>query len=257
MKSLRGFLRRKLLETRLEQPPVVFVQHVEGLEIKFAVHTWVEYHNRARDSYTGEPDTVAWIKENLRSGDTLWDIGANVGAYSLLAAKIVPDALVVAFEPYIPTFAHLWDNIVLNNLQDRIQPLCVGLSDCTAMNVLGISDPRAGSSEHVLGKRHSGLMQPALAMKSDDVVNILHVKPPSLIKVDVDGYELPVLRGMKEILQQRSLRSLIIEVEKDRTEADVSETLAAEGFQRLTSCKPCTEESTYNVVYERYAHRLR
>lgn len=249
MKSLSGYLQTRKLKAQLEKPPIIVRTRVEGVEIAFAVHTWLEYHNRARDSYTGEPDTVAWIKENIKDGDILWDIGANVGAYSLFAAKVAPATSVVAFEPYIPTFAHLWDNVVLNDTNDRITPLCIALSDHTGMDFLGVSDPRAGSSEHVLGKEAAALTQPSSAMKADDVINILHIKPPTLIKMDVDGYELFVLNGMKQILQNNSLRSLIIEVEKGKTEEWVSDLLAANGFQKRASTK--INATVFNDVFSR------
>lgn len=254
MKSIRGYLSTKKLKARLEQPPVVFVQHVDGVEIKFAVHTWVEYHNRARDSYTGEPDTVKWIKENIRKDDVFWDIGANVGAYSLLAAKIELESKIVAFEPYIPTFAHLWDNIVLNTLQDRIVPLCVALSDRTHIDVLGIGDTRAGSSEHVLGRKGKGLTQPSQTMAADDVVKVLHVRSPTLVKLDVDGYELSVLAGMQELLRSPSLRSLIIEVERGTTDKGVAEMLETVGFCTTFKEVPEDRGAVFNVVYSRMSN---
>ena len=58
MKSLRGFLRTKYLQRRLEQAPVVVDATVPGAEVtvSFSVHTWFEYHNRAHGSYTGETE---------------------------------------------------------------------------------------------------------------------------------------------------------------------------------------------------------
>src|SRR3990172_8964826 len=125
--SISGFIRSQWLKWRLERPPVTVRQEVEGHEIKLSVHNWVEYHNRAVLIYSGEPDMVVWLKQKLRTGDVLWDVGANVGAYSLLAAKLVPHAVIVAFEPYIPTFSHLWENITLNGLSRQVIPICVAL----------------------------------------------------------------------------------------------------------------------------------
>jgi len=251
MKSLSGYLRTRKLKARLEKPPVVVRTMVSNVEIAFAVHTWLEYHNRARDSYTGEPDTVAWIEENTKGKDTLWDIGANVGAYSLFAAKTVPAAAVVAFEPYIPTFSHLWDNIVLNGCGDCITPLCLALSDSTGLSSLGISDPRAGSSEHVLGGKDFGLKQPSFAIRGDDAADIMGMPYPNLIKIDVDGYEVHVLKGMKKILQNEKLRSLIIEVEKDKTEESVSELLSRERFMKIAQVNVQASSPVYSVVYRR------
>ena len=251
MKSIRGYLRTLKLKRRLEKPPIIVCQHVEGVEIKFVVHNWIEYHNRARDSYTGEPETVLWIKENLKEGDVLWDIGANVGAYALLAAKMVSSASVVAFEPYIPTYSHLWDNIVLNECSNRITPFCLALSDNTRMETLGISDLRAGSSEHVLGGKHFDFIQASITMKADDVLTLLGLEPPNLIKIDVDGYEMHVLKGMENLLRNPLLRSLIVETNKGKTDKLVYDFLSALGFEKIDDSSVQTEQLVFNTIYRR------
>lgn len=251
MKSLTGFLNKLWLKTRLEKPPVVFRQNVENIEILFAVYTWLEYHHRARDSYTGEPDTVKWIRENLKSGDVLWDVGANVGAYSLFAAKLVSDATVIAFEPYIPTFAHLWENIALNGLAKQIVPICVALSDKTAIGELGIRDPRAGSSEHVLGGKDFKAFQPSVAISGDAALAVLGVSPPTLIKVDVDGYEIHVLKGMSSFLENAMIRSCLIEVQRGKTEEPVDTLMRLAGFRKDGDGSALTGGPAFNVIYTR------
>ena len=180
MPSLRGFLKRKWLESKLEQPPLVVDSPVPGagLSVSFVVHTWYEYHNRAQGSYTGEPDMVDWLKTELHTGDVLWDIGANVGAYSLLAAKLCPGARVIAFEPFIPNFAHLWENVVLNRVTSQVHPVNIGLSDKSGLTVLGVNDPRAGSSHHQVGGEPGKAIQNLLAFSGDDAVAKLGLPAP-------------------------------------------------------------------------------
>ena len=254
MKSLTGFLRSRYLNWKLERLPVVVKTHACGVEVAFCVYTWIEYHNRALLSYVGEPDTVQWLRSNLRSGDVLWDIGANVGAYSLLAAKLVPDASVVAFEPYIPTFSHLWENIALNGLARQIVPICVALSDRTAIDELGISDARAGSAEHVLGGKNFKAFQPSVAVSGDDACKVLGLPPPTLLKVDVDGYEVHVLKGMSTLLKNTSLRSCIIEVQRGKTEEPVDELMRLAGFKRSGDSSALTGGPVFNVIYTRMQH---
>lgn len=242
-------MRTQVLRRRLERSPVVVRQHVEGIEVAFVVSNWLEYHNRARDSYTGEPETVAWIRSNLAKGDVLWDVGANVGAYTLLAAKLVPQTTVVAFEPYIATFSHLWENIALNQCSEQVTPLCVALSGSSAIENLGISDPRAGSSEHRLGDKSFKFQQPALALRGDDAIKYLGLNQPNLIKIDVDGYEVEVLRGMTKILDHSSLRTMLVEVQEGTTELPVIEMLRSRGFQ--TQAPASTAGQTYNRIFTR------
>ena len=253
MKSLRGFLRTKYLQRRLEQAPVVVDVTVPGAEVtvSFSVHTWFEYHNRAHGSYTGEPDMVEWLKNMLVPGDVFWDIGVNVGAYSILAAKLCPGAHVFSFEPFIPTFAHLWENIVLNDVATQVFPICAGLSDHTAPESLAVSDPRAGSSCHNVGGTDGVLQQGVLAARGDDLCKLFGLPAPTLLKLDIDGLEVEAVEGLREMLDAPSLRSMIIEVEEGRSEDPVQGMCEAAGFERMPN--PLTESNgdTLNALFAR------
>ena len=74
-----------------------------------------------------EPDMIEWI-ESFNRNDILFDVGANIGLYSIFASK-QGIKKVIAFEPEALNFALLNQNIFLNNEQDRIVPLNVGLSN--------------------------------------------------------------------------------------------------------------------------------
>ena len=164
--------------------------------VSFSVHTWFEYHNRAHGSYTGEPDMVEWLKNMLVPGDVFWDIGVNVGAYSILAAKLCPGAHVFSFEPFIPTFAHLWENVVLNDVATQVFPICAGLSDHTAPESLAVSDPRAGSSCHNVGGTDGVLQQGVLAARGDDLCKLFGLPAPTLLKLDIDGLDPSIVPGV-------------------------------------------------------------
>jgi len=253
MPSLRGFLKRKWLQSKLEQPPLIVEAPVPGttVSVSFAVHTWFEYHNRAQGSYVGEPDMVDWLKSELRAGDVLWDIGANVGAYSILAAKLCPGASVVAFEPFIPTFAHLWDNAVLNGVAPQIHALNVGLSAKSAPTFLGVSDPRAGSSQHQVGGEASQTRQNLLAFAGDDVVGRLGMPSPTLLKLDIDGLEVAAVEGLRQTLRDSRLRSVMIEVELGKTEKPVQELCEAAGLRRIPNPLTSPTDGVLNARFVR------
>ncbi len=253
MKSVRGFLKRKWLETRLEQPPLVVETPVPGTGqmVSFCVHTWFEYHNRAQGSYIGEPDMVVWLKESLKAGDIFWDIGANVGAYSILAAKLCPQATVCSFEPFIPTFSHLWENVVLNGVTASVHPINIGLSNRSGATFLGINDPRAGSSQHQVGEAKGGLQQKLLAFKGDDVVARLGVPSPTLLKLDIDGLEIQAVEGLKEVLLNPGLRSVMIEVETGKTEEPVQRLLQAAGLTRIDNPLAQPTNGVFNALFVR------
>lgn len=108
---------------------------------------------RARTVTTREPDTIAWI-DGFERGSVLWDIGANVGVYSLYAAR-VRDARVVAFEPAAANFFLLTHNIALNGLNARIMPLCIPLGATTGLGVLSLSDGDFAAALHSFESRPS------------------------------------------------------------------------------------------------------
>src|SRR5436305_1883860 len=90
-----------------------------------------------------EPDTQRWIEETIRRGEHLWDIGANVGLYSLFAA-LQDGVTVTAFEPVAATFAHLVDNIALNGMGERITPFCMGFSNRNGVAPLSRASTEGG-----------------------------------------------------------------------------------------------------------------
>ena len=93
----------------------------------------------------------AWIEDSLEPGDTFYDIGANVGPFALVAAKLGrPGVRVVAVEAGAASFASLCRNIVLNGVTDTVIPLPISLGDRTELNVFNYSDLTAGAAIHSL-----------------------------------------------------------------------------------------------------------
>ena len=190
-----------------------------------------------------EPWTVEWI-ERLTAGDVLYDIGANVGAFSLLAAKRLDHALrVVAFEPGYANFAKLCDNIVLNGCDGSVIPLSVPLWSSTTMTAFKYRSLDPGQSRHAIKEVAPGkakdkgfdrYVQPMLAMSLDDVLRQYELPQPTHIKLDVDGAELRVLDGARESLRSPALRSILAEVERELI-ADVVARMSAAGFRQVAT----------------------
>jgi Met-10+ like-protein len=121
----------------------------EGAEILVGVTSRAEFTSRLRPA-AKEPWTVAWLDRSVRAGDVLWDVGANIGAYSLIAASLGREAAaIVAVEPAFANYAALCENVVLNGCQDAVLPLPVLLGDSTRLVTLGVAE--AGSAEHAVG----------------------------------------------------------------------------------------------------------
>jgi FkbM family methyltransferase len=150
-----------------------------------------------------EQDEMGFALHVLRRGDVFVDIGANVGSYTVLAAKL--GARVVAVEPIPATFDHLVANVRLNGLESLVTAHRVGLSDRNG--TLRFTTDH-GTINHVLAATEN------LAGTDIEVVtldSILAGVSPALIKIDVEGHELAVLNGAGRTLGSPSLLAVIME----------------------------------------------
>lgn len=169
-----------------------------------------------------EPWTVEWIEANLGPDDAFYDVGANVGDYTLIGAKRCPEATIVAVEPAFANFAALCENLLLNDASANVVPLPVALADRERLGSLGLSDVAAGAAIHALDAPAAAYAQPVLVHTLDGLVARFGLPAPTLVKLDVDGAEPAVLAGARETLRRPGLRSIIVEVEEENGEAVVA-----------------------------------
>ena len=182
-----------------------------------------------------EPFTVEWIQRWVRSGEVLYDIGANVGAYSLIAAK-KPDgaARVFAFEPGYANLSSLCANIVLNAAADAITPLPIALAAKTGLGVFHLRALEPGAARHTLNdvavpQEPTVYRQPVMTFSLDEAIERFALPAPNHIKLDVDGGELAILDGAARTLALPSLRSMLIEVSTSMSD-EVTSRLVARGL---------------------------
>jgi FkbM family methyltransferase len=158
---------------------------------------------------------LEWIRDSFHPDDVFYDIGANVGAYSLLAAAVHGPALtVVSFEPSATNYAQLCRNIALNPFARAIRPLPIALTSVPGIVNFHYSDMTAGAALHQIGGdgREARFTQPVLASSLDEIVRVYGLASPNHIKVDVDGGEIGVFEGATKTLRNPSLRTMLIEL---------------------------------------------
>jgi FkbM family methyltransferase len=86
--------------------------------------------SRCMNLFTKEEGTCTWIREQVRPGEVFYDVGANIGIYTVMAGRQVgASGRVLAFEPHSPTFACLIQNILANDLEEVVSPCNFALSD--------------------------------------------------------------------------------------------------------------------------------
>lgn len=175
----------------------------------------------ARNLLRSEPDTLEWL-DSLPDHACFWDIGANIGTFSLYAALGV-DRRVLAFEPAASSFAVLNRNIELNGMADRIAAYCVAFAQETRLDALNMASTSAGKSMHGFGTEidqfdeiiDTKFRQGAVGFSIDDFVTMFSPPLPTHVKIDVDGIEAQILRGGRDTLSAPSVESIIVEIERD------------------------------------------
>lgn len=144
-----------------------------------------------------ELDFLASI--SLKANSIFWDVGANVGLYSVLFATSNPTWKVYSFEPNTKVHTKFLKNISHNNCKN-VQLVPLALSDSKQKVSLKINQNRPGTSS-IYSKRgkfvHSKIIE---CIPGDELFLSGKIPAPDLIKIDVEGHELKVLHGLKEII---------------------------------------------------------
>ena len=136
----------------------------------------------------------------IKRGDVVYDLGAHVGFYSLLASVLVgPEGQVFSFEPAPRNLTFLWRHIELNGVRNcSVWNVAVSCLDGTAKFDVGPSS----SMGHLAGNSQTALTVRTIAL--DSLIASGQVPPPNVIKCDIEGGEYDALRGASEILAKYS-----------------------------------------------------
>jgi FkbM family methyltransferase len=148
---------------------------------------------------------MSFLLHFLRKGDTFADIGANIGSYTILASAHV-GAKIFAFEPVGSTFLHLLDNIAINRLQNNVITFNVALG--SSKGTIDFTSS-LDTTNHVANENEVDTISVPVETLDDALEN---QQCPSLLKIDVEGFETEVLIGGNEILKNKELKAIIIEL---------------------------------------------
>lgn len=166
-----------------------------------------------------EPETIEWIAA-FSSDATFFDIGANIGLYSLLAAK--KGLRVVAFEPESQNFAVMNANIYLNSPYDRMTGLNIALSDRNALDYLYMPVFSVGTAfnqfgaipEGAAGQARCAFKQAVISYTLDSFTEAFPEHFPTHIKMDVDGLEPAIIANALKTLENPGVKSMLVELDE-------------------------------------------
>lgn len=245
---LRGAMRRSLLAPLAIAPTGISAEaltqrwDLSVVEVP-AGHTTIRFFApttlllmRAQTLLSKETETIEWL-DGLGADDVLWDIGANVGTFTLYAGA-VRQCTVLAFEPSAANYAVLTRNVQLNNLP-RVVAYGVALSGQTSLGVLNLDSTAIGGAMSQFGRKgehsrysstNASIGHGMIGFTVDDFVRQFSPPLPTHIKIDVDGLEWPILQGAAATLKSPRVRSIMIELSiTDRAERD-------QAIELLQSC---------------------
>ena len=182
---------------------------------------------RVQTLFSKEPETIEWI-DNFNSQEDIifWDIGANIGLYSLYAAQKHKNIIIISFEPSTSNLRVLSRNISINKLYNKIAinqfPLNEKKNSYVAMNepeflegwaMNAYGDPIDYEGKTFEAKQKYNLFGTNIDFLLDN--KILEI--PNYIKIDVDGIEHKILKGAEKYLNHQNIRSISVELNENYT----------------------------------------
>ena len=190
-----------------------------------------------------EPETLDWIDNEIKEGDVFFDVGSNVGVYSIYAAKKHPNIKVVSIECEYSNLHLLKENIFNNSLGEIIIPYSIGLGEKEEISYLNIQDFTPGSAMHSVSTKkidktfeHQNVVwREGIAKISIDYFCRSTGIKPNCMKIDVDGGEHNIFSGGKETFQEEYLRTLLIEISRDSNDYKECENFLVDSGFNLSS----------------------
>jgi FkbM family methyltransferase len=206
--------------------------------------------------YSGlhEFDDMAFLLHFLREDDGFFDIGANVGSYTLLASG-VSGANSISIEPVASTFDILSKNIELNQLTNKVS-LINAVAGGEKSTIVFTQTEDTGN--HVVAADEQ--LKDSAELPVITIDSLLNQHIPVLIKMDVEGYETEVLKGMTQTLSNRALKAIIIELNGSGgrygfDERNIHDLLISNNFKPYNynafkrQLNPLERYGSYNTIY--------
>lgn len=226
--------------------PRFFVDEIQATvgetNAKFSVSTKPEYKRVKSIEPNGE---ISVLVDCLRTDDILWDVGANIGTHTVFAGKKLIDGSVVSFEPYPPNVERLRTNVKINNLKN-VHIVQSALGSSRGELHLNLEGEEAGHGGHSLTTDTHSNSVLVDVLTGDSLTNKYGY--PNVLKIDVQGEELNVLKGLDDILQSEC-RLIFCEVHKSRgvKVSDIKECLTQYGFH----CESNGSGGTIQLIAEK------
>jgi len=223
--------------------------------------------------YTKYPeyDEMSFVYSFLQADDTFCDVGANIGAFSLIASSKIKSGKIFAFEPSAKALEYLEENIRLNGLDNKIKVVTKVVSDKAGYEYFSVG--KFSEVDHITTNDNSeGKNIRIASITLDGFLTDLKVYNIDLVKIDVEGAELKVLKGLKQYLSKGRVGVVIFELNSrslkfGNTHLATAQFLENYGYKLYKFCgqnkvtklsnEDLKNKETSNVLAVHNSHKLR
>ena len=207
--------------------------------------------------FSKESDTISWIK-SFKTNTVFWDIGANIGLYSVYASRIA-NCQTYAFEPSVYNLELLTKNIFLNQLESKISLIPMPLSENTKIDYFYMNNPDYSSAlssfsydyDQDGNKFNSNFKYKVIGISASDLIDKFNIKLPNYIKIDVDGAEHLILKGFDENIFS-SVSEVLIEInEKLKPQMNLIHNIMSKNNFSLRSSYYFSDNTQFNGIWKK------
>lgn len=225
--QMRGYRRAKLWKRHIGDTVTV---EVAGVSVK----CWAREKSEFLRALSFQDDThlLQALTAQCQPGSICWDVGANLGHYTLLFSQVVGrEGRVFAFEPEPRVREQLMENLSLINAAN-VTVVPMGLSDRSGREIFFTAKDSASGTHSLISQRPDGESITIELLPADEYLRAGELCP-NVVKIDVEGAELSVIKGMKNVLSNPSLKAVLCEVHFQILEESGQLSAPAEIMRRL------------------------
>lgn len=196
-----------------------------------------------------EKPRIQEILDNIDDDDIFFDIGAYRGLWTCLIGSVLSDNQVIAFEPNPENYERLKTNISQNKQDIKTYNIALSSSDDSVK-----FDMDKAMSSVSPGTNNTDSVQEISSQRCDNLIQNENIATPSVVKIDVEGFEMDVLKGMSDVLSD--IEYILIELhypgmeEYNSTPESLVRLLEKKGFQVELRASDDTEIQKPNVEYK-------
>lgn len=265
-KIIPGYFGKRFRAESAESLVVIDEVQTKYGMLKYYCMGWIPLW-RSQTLFVKEPEMIEWI-DKMDKSETLWDIGANVGLYSVYAG--LKGMKVFAFEPSALNTFLISKNIEVNGLKDNVSLFPIAVSDKNEFGYLNMTSTKLGGALNEFNetnietvgegayKEEVIFKQGMFAYSIDELIEKYSFEVPDYIKIDVDSIEDRIVYGADKTLSNKKVKGIFLELNEteERTQKMI-DFLKERGLElKEKRQSPYFKDSKFNTLFNYIFKRI-